>query len=124
MLDLNLPVREKKSLTLPKGGGTAMIDVEYKRIRKKCFHCFRLSHEKQACLVLKCTRTGNGKGYEKQQTANLQKLSQRQHNYTLSKDITPLLAPSIPPGFEPPTGLIAPEVFEQMQLYMNCIDPE
>ncbi|KAJ4881306.1 Uncharacterized protein Rs2_38361 [Raphanus sativus] len=36
----------------------------------------------------------------------------------------PLLAPSIPPGFEPPTGLIAPEVFEQMQLYMNCIDPE
>uniref|UniRef100_A0A0D3CTW6 RNase H type-1 domain-containing protein n=1 Tax=Brassica oleracea var. oleracea TaxID=109376 RepID=A0A0D3CTW6_BRAOL len=36
----------------------------------------------------------------------------------------PLFAPSIPPGFEPPAGLIAPEVFEQMQLYMNCIDPE
>ncbi|XP_018473791.1 uncharacterized protein At4g02000-like [Raphanus sativus] len=61
VLDLNLPVREKKSLTLPKGGGTAMIDVEYERIRKKCFHCFRLSHEKQVCPVLKGTRTGNGK---------------------------------------------------------------
>ncbi|WZZ45617.1 hypothetical protein YC2023_041876 [Brassica napus] len=36
----------------------------------------------------------------------------------------PLFAPSIPPGFVPPAGLIAPEVFEQMQLYMNCIDPE
>ncbi|KAH0936497.1 hypothetical protein HID58_013614, partial [Brassica napus] len=39
-------------------------------------------------------------------------------------DIMPLFAPSIPPGFDPPAGLIAPEVFEQMQLYMNCIDPE
>ncbi|KAF3507073.1 hypothetical protein F2Q69_00008011 [Brassica cretica] len=36
----------------------------------------------------------------------------------------PMFAPSIPPGFAPPAGLIAPEVFEQMQLYMNCIDPE
>ncbi|KAJ4885151.1 Zinc knuckle CX2CX4HX4C protein [Raphanus sativus] len=123
-MDLSLPVREKKSLTLPKGGGTAMIDVEYERIRKKCFHCFRLSHEKQACPFLKGTRSVKGKDIEKQQGVNLQRLSQRQHNYTLSKDIMPLLAPSIPPGFEPPTGLIAPEVFEQMQLYMNCTDPE
>ncbi|XP_056847378.1 uncharacterized protein LOC108838773 [Raphanus sativus] len=124
IMDLSLPVREKKSLTLPKGGGTAMIDVEYERIRKKCFHCFRLSHEKQACPFLKGTRSVKGKDIEKQQGVNLQRLSQRQHNYTLSKDIMPLLAPSIPPGFEPPTGLIAPEVFEQMQLYMNCTDPE
>ncbi|KAH0900977.1 hypothetical protein HID58_040480 [Brassica napus] len=36
----------------------------------------------------------------------------------------PLFVPSIPPGFAPPAGLIAPEVFEQIQLYMNCIDPE
>ncbi|CAG7909506.1 unnamed protein product [Brassica rapa] len=36
----------------------------------------------------------------------------------------PLLAPSIPPGFEPPAGLIAPQVFDQMKLYMNCLDPE
>ncbi|CAF2317713.1 unnamed protein product [Brassica napus] len=27
-------------------------------------------------------------------------------------------------GFEPPAGLIASEVFDQMQLYMNCLDPE
>lgn len=48
IMDLSLPVREKKSITLPKGGGTAVVDVDYERIRKKCFHCFRLSHEKQA----------------------------------------------------------------------------
>ncbi|KAF2545099.1 hypothetical protein F2Q70_00022427 [Brassica cretica] len=36
----------------------------------------------------------------------------------------PLLAPSIPPGFEPHASLVAPEVFEQMRLSMNCSDPE
>ncbi|KAG2314278.1 hypothetical protein Bca52824_017400 [Brassica carinata] len=36
----------------------------------------------------------------------------------------PLLAPNVPPGFSPPAGLIAPEIFEHMQLYMNCQDPE
>ncbi|CAN7056039.1 unnamed protein product [Brassica oleracea var. botrytis] len=35
----------------------------------------------------------------------------------------PLLAPSVPPGFVP-KSIVAPEVFEQMQLYMNCTDPE
>ncbi|KAF3552004.1 hypothetical protein DY000_02009779 [Brassica cretica] len=35
----------------------------------------------------------------------------------------PLLAPSVPPGFAP-KSIVAPEVFEQMQLYMNCTDPE
>ncbi|KAJ4887523.1 Uncharacterized protein Rs2_27271 [Raphanus sativus] len=124
IMDLSLLVREKKSLTLPKGGGTTMIDIEYERIRKKCFHCFRLSHEKKACPIFNGNRTGGSKAKETQISASLQRLSQRQHNYTLSKDIMPLLAPSVPPGFEPPTGLIAPEVFEQMQLYMNCIDPE
>ncbi|KAH0893524.1 hypothetical protein HID58_055953, partial [Brassica napus] len=54
----------------------------------------------------------------------LQDYIRRQHNTNLSTDIMPLFAPSIPPGFVPPAGLIAPEVFEQMQLYMNCIDPE
>ncbi|KAJ4905744.1 Uncharacterized protein Rs2_09402 [Raphanus sativus] len=36
----------------------------------------------------------------------------------------PMLAPSVPPGFAPRPNLVAPEVFEQMQLYMNCTDPE
>lgn len=36
-----------------------MIDVEYERIQKKCF---RLSHEKQACPLLKGTMKGSAKG--------------------------------------------------------------
>ncbi|KAG2252043.1 hypothetical protein Bca52824_082179 [Brassica carinata] len=97
VMDLSLPVREKKSVTLPKGGGTAVVDVDYERIRKKCFHCFKLSHEKHACRLLKGNPSGSAKGKEKHNAVNLQRLTQR---------------------------LIAPEVFEQMQLYMNCIDPE
>lgn len=35
----------------------------------------------------------------------------------------PLLEPSAPPGF-PPKTLVAPEVFEDMQLYLKCTDME
>lgn len=101
-----------------------MIDVEYERVKKKCYHCFRLSHEKQVCPLLKGLSTGDGRGKGKQNSVQMQRLSHRQHNTTLSADIMPLLAPSVPPGFAPPTGLIAPEVFEEMQVYMNCHDPE
>ncbi|KAF2556693.1 hypothetical protein F2Q68_00016554 [Brassica cretica] len=48
----------------------------------------------------------------------------RQHHTNLADKIMPLLAPSIPPGFEPYSSIVAPEVFEQMRLYMNCSDPE
>ncbi|XP_013589328.1 PREDICTED: uncharacterized protein At4g02000-like [Brassica oleracea var. oleracea] len=65
VMDLSLPVREKKSVILPKGGGTAVVDVDYERIRKKYFHCFRLSHEKQACPLLKGNPSGSAKGKEK-----------------------------------------------------------
>ncbi|CAF1838231.1 unnamed protein product [Brassica oleracea var. botrytis] len=36
----------------------------------------------------------------------------------------PLMAPSDPPGFAPPQTVVAPEVFEQMRIYMNCADLE
>ncbi|XP_013668869.1 uncharacterized protein LOC106373202 [Brassica napus] len=90
VLDLNQPIRDKKSVTLPKGR-VEYVDVEYERIRKKCYHCLRLSHEKQKCPLLQGSRDK---------------------------------APAIPPGFEPSSSVVAPEVFEQMQIYMNCADPE
>lgn len=43
VLDINQPLRDKKSVTLP-GGRIEYVDVEYERVRKKCFHCLRLSH--------------------------------------------------------------------------------
>lgn len=84
-----------------------MIDVEYERIQKKCF---RLSHEKQACPLLKGTMKGSAKGRDNQNFPNVQRVAQRQHNTSLANDIMPLFAPSVHPGFEPPARLIEPSV--------------
>ncbi|KAH0904675.1 LOW QUALITY PROTEIN: hypothetical protein HID58_044178 [Brassica napus] len=48
----------------------------------------------------------------------------RQHHNNLADKIMPLLAPSIPPGFEPLSSVVASKVFEQMIIYMNCADSE
>lgn len=123
VLDLNLPVRDKKSVTLP-GGRIEYVDVGYERIRKKCFHCLRLSHEKQKCPLLQGSRN-KAKGIAGHQYgSDIGPSGVRQHHNNLADKIMPLLAPSIPPGFEPHASLVAPEVFEQMRLYMNCSDPE
>ncbi|XP_024015972.1 uncharacterized protein LOC112089221 [Eutrema salsugineum] len=47
----------------------------------------------------------------------------RQHHTDLADKLMPLLAPSVPTGFTPLQTTVAPEVFEEMRLYMNCTDP-
>lgn len=119
-LDLNLPMRDKKSVTLP-GGRIEYVDMAYEHVRKKCFHCLRLSHEKIKCSLLQGVRN-KGKGVAS--TAKVQSDGIRQHHTNLADKIMPLLAPAIPPGFEPLATVVAPEVFEQMRIYMNCTDPD
>ncbi|KAJ4910479.1 Uncharacterized protein Rs2_05100 [Raphanus sativus] len=102
------------------GGRSTIVKVEYERVRKKCFHCFRLSHEKQRCPLFKAMKqncTDKGKGVA------LAPVIHRQNHPDLVGSIMPLLAPTAPPGF-PSKSLVAPEVFEEMQFYMNCTDPE
>ncbi|KAG2329605.1 hypothetical protein Bca4012_020847 [Brassica carinata] len=89
-------------------GLSALVDIDYERVRKKCYHCFRLSHEKQRCPLSNVVPPG----------------FQRQHSTNLVETIMPMLAPTIPPGFRPHHNIVAPEVFKQMQLYMDCVDPE
>ena len=67
VLDINQLLRDRKSLTLP-GGRIEYVDVEYERVRKKCFHCLRLSHEKQKCPLLQGSRN-KGKGLVSRQHA-------------------------------------------------------
>ncbi|XP_013617300.1 PREDICTED: uncharacterized protein LOC106323776 [Brassica oleracea var. oleracea] len=123
VLDLNQLIRDKKSVTLPKGR-VEYVDVEYERIRKKCYHCLRLSHEKQKCPLLQGSRD-KGKGVMmRHNTTEHHAPEARQHHVNLVDKIMPFLAPVIPPGFEPSPSVVAPEVFEQMRIYMNCADPE
>lgn len=54
-LDLAQPVRDTKAVNLP-SGLVATVEAEYERVRKKCFHCRRLTHEKQRCPLLQGQR--------------------------------------------------------------------
>ena len=123
IIDLNQPIRDKKSLTLP-GDRVEFIDVEYERIRKKCFHCLRLSHEKQRCPLLQRSKNKGNEIAVGQGSVQKQAGASRQHHNNLAEMLMPLLAPSVPPGFQPYSTVVAPEVFEQMRIYMSCVDPE
>ncbi|XP_013632825.1 PREDICTED: uncharacterized protein LOC106338381 [Brassica oleracea var. oleracea] len=123
VLDLNQPLQDKKSVTLP-AGRVEYVDVEYERVRKKCFHCLRLSHEKPKCPLLQGLQN-KGKGVVvRQLVVGASSTGGRQHHNDLVNKLMPLMAPSDPPGFAPPQTVVAPEVFEQMRIYMNCADLE
>ncbi|XP_013617660.1 uncharacterized protein LOC106378374 [Brassica napus] len=52
LFDISKPARDEKILNI-KDEKPVTIAYEYERIRKKCFHCFRLTHEKPQCPLLK-----------------------------------------------------------------------
>lgn len=93
-------------------------------MKKKCFHCFRLSHEKPKCPLLQGLRS-QGKGVVvRQKETEVHSSGGRGHHNDLVEKLMPLMAPTIPPGFKPSPNIVAPEVFEQMRIYMDCVDPE
>ncbi|KAL1188528.1 hypothetical protein V5N11_005954 [Cardamine amara subsp. amara] len=49
------PARNTKNLTIPPGE-VVVIQYEYEKLRKRCFHCQRLTHEKARCPLLKKPR--------------------------------------------------------------------
>lgn len=60
----------------------------------------------------------------RQNAVEVQYSGVRQHHSDLVDQLMPLTAPTILPGFEPHPSIVAPEVFEKMRLYMDCVDPE
>ncbi|KAL0723274.1 hypothetical protein Bca4012_037873 [Brassica carinata] len=102
---------------------TIHVDVEYERIRKKCFHCFRLSHEKQRCPILKGVKNKGLARMDKGKGVEITHVVHRKNHTDLVDTLMPLMSQSVPPGFVP-RSVVAPEVFEEMHLYMNCTNPE
>lgn len=47
-LNIANPAIEIKPLNLP-SGGRVIIEFEYEKLRKRCFHCHRLTHERPSC---------------------------------------------------------------------------
>ncbi|KAG2328756.1 hypothetical protein Bca52824_011484 [Brassica carinata] len=122
IIDLQQPVRDTKSVNLAKGGSFT-VDVEYERIRKKCFHCFRLSHEKQRCPILKGVKNKGLARMDKGKGVEITHVVHRKNHTDLVGTLMPLMSQLVPPGFVP-RSVVAPEVFEEMHLYMNCTNPE
>ncbi|KAJ4904661.1 hypothetical protein Rs2_18612 [Raphanus sativus] len=122
ILDLQQPVRDIKTINLAKGGSFT-VEVEYERVKKKCFHCFRLSHEKQRCPLFKAMKNKGGANMDKGKGVEISPVIHRKHHTDLVDTLMPLMSQSVPPGFVP-RSVVAPEVFTEMQLYMNCTDPE
>lgn len=110
ILDLAQPVRDTKSFNLP-NGSVAIVEVEYERAQKKCFHCMRLSHEKQRCPLLQGqhNRGNNMANMHQEVMGNM--AQPRQHHSNLSEILMSLLTPTVPPGFEPLPNMVSPEVF-------------
>lgn len=52
LFDISKPARDDKVLNIP-DEKPVIIKYEYERIRRKCFHCFRLTHEKPQFPLLK-----------------------------------------------------------------------
>ncbi|KAL1225017.1 hypothetical protein V5N11_002796 [Cardamine amara subsp. amara] len=55
--DIANPERSTKNLNLPTGE-VVVINYEYEKLRKQCFHCHRLTHEKFGCPLLRKGRSG------------------------------------------------------------------
>ncbi|XP_024004028.1 uncharacterized protein LOC112081500 [Eutrema salsugineum] len=127
VIDVEQPLRDTKTINLSRAAGSAVVDIEYEKIRKKCFHCFRLTHEKQKCPLFlsqkKRPERVENQRIETRINSDTPGHKTQQHHTDLVDKIMPMLAPSIPPGFEPRPNMVVPEVFEEMRLYMNCLDP-
>ncbi|KAG7563477.1 Zinc knuckle CX2CX4HX4C [Arabidopsis suecica] len=83
-----LPLEKTVSIRLPSGEIT-MVELEYEKLEKHCFHCCSLSHEKKDCLLLKTPEkiTQNlSRGPNINQTNTLSKLEVSKQAEALRKD--------------------------------------
>ncbi|CAL9235311.1 unnamed protein product [Arabidopsis halleri] len=66
-----LPLERSVPIRLPSGEVT-MVDIEYEKLEKHCFHCFSLSHEKKSCpqLISPAKEASKPLGINQQLTLN------------------------------------------------------
>ncbi|KAL0705015.1 hypothetical protein Bca4012_071440 [Brassica carinata] len=100
-LDITRPALEKKVLNLP-SGGQAVIEFEYEKLRKRCFHCLRLTHERSNCPYLR----------EKVKPVFKEVVVSSNGGASNLKDLVgtvPPPGPAVPPGFSPMFPQLAEE---------------
>lgn len=113
--DVSRPVRKSKVINLP-CGGSVELRFDFERLQKRCFHCQRLTHDKDKCPLLIQERKDQAK--ERKQRILAEKQS-REHFLVPDDPLFGVLAES-QVGFDPNTGRrkINPEVLQNMREYL------
>ncbi|XP_048599927.1 uncharacterized protein LOC125580031 [Brassica napus] len=97
-LDIANPAIAIKPLNLPRGG-RVIIEYEYEKLRKRCFHCQRLTHERPSCPFLK----NRGPLPANKDAVKDSRVMEKSDAIGGSSKQMPLLIehPVVPPGFAP-----------------------
>ncbi|XP_024010450.1 uncharacterized protein LOC112085466 [Eutrema salsugineum] len=117
--DVSRPVRRSKAVVLPTGE-TTTIWYDFERIQKRCYHCQRLTHEKDKCPILVNMR----KGKAELRRANI--LAGKQKRELVLKEMDPLFGVLTEEqvGIDPDSGRakINEEVLQEMRTYLLAGD--
>lgn len=113
-LDIANPATARRMLNIP-SGGQVMIEFEYEKLRKGCFHCLRLTHERPDCPLLrsKVQRSSNS-------TSNTAPPASKM---AVAVKQAPVLQFSVPSGFEPLFPELSPEDRVMTLQYIAHSDP-
>ncbi|XP_048634157.1 uncharacterized protein LOC125608221 [Brassica napus] len=114
-LDITRPALEKKVLNLP-SGGQAVIEFDYEKLRKRCFHCLRLTHERPDCPYLR----------EKVRPVVKEVVVSSNGGASTLKApvlIGPPPGPAVPPGFSPMFPQLTEEERNAALQYVSHSDP-
>lgn len=119
--DVSRPLRKSKVINLPKGK-TTTVWYHYERIQKRCYHCQRLTHEKDVCPLL--IRERQVQTLERK----LGKKVEKPPPLLVIKESDPLFGVlrEDQVGIHPILGRprIDPEVLEGMRQYLLVVDGE
>ncbi|XP_024015838.1 uncharacterized protein LOC112089097 [Eutrema salsugineum] len=113
--DVSKPVRRSKAVVLP-NGETTTVWYDFERIQKRCYHCQRLTHEKDKCPILIKLRMDKAAAQRQSilEAKNIQE--------PVLKDNDPLFGvlSEDQVGIDPLTGRtrINPEVLHEMRTYL------
>ncbi|KAG7593406.1 Reverse transcriptase domain [Arabidopsis thaliana x Arabidopsis arenosa] len=121
LFDVNKPLRNAREVTLPTGE-VVSIGIEYERIRKRCYQCQRLTHDKESCPFNPSNRQKIATGGIKVAGTVPNRLIPK-----ISKD-DPLFGvlTNDDVGIDPISGRpkIAKEVLDEMRQYLSVVDPQ